>query len=257
MKIALILCGALAREIIALVERHGWPVSLHAVPAGDHLFPQRIAPKVERLLRQLIPTHDRVAVVYGDCGTYGALDEVLARFHVPRLTGLHCYEWFAERKGESGRFERLLRAEPGTFFLTDFLVRSFEGTVLKGLGIDRHPELMSAYFGNYTRLLYLAQREDPHLVAKAGRIAAQLGLPLTVEQNGYAGLATRLLELLATLPDEQFRPVLPDEPMVPTGEPAHGKLPDHVLARHPGTGAGERRPRARERSAARSLSGGD
>jgi hypothetical protein len=253
-KIALILCGALAREIMALVERHGWQVSLHAVPAGDHLFPQRIAPKVERLLRQLIPTHDRVAVIYGDCGTYGALDAVLARFHVPRLTGLHCYEWFAEQKGAPGRFAQLMSAEPGTFFLTDFLVRSFEGTVLKGLGIDRHPELLPVYFGNYTRLLYLAQRDDAYLLAKAGQIAAQLGLPLTVEQNGYAGLETRLLELLATLPDDQFRPVLPDDPMESTGEPTDGKLPDHVLARHPGASAGERR--ARERAVARPFSRG-
>jgi hypothetical protein len=204
--VAFVLCGALAREVIAIAKRHTWDVELFGVAALDHLFPERIAPDVERRLRELIPRFERIVVVYGDCGTRGGLDEVLARYNVPRIAGPHCYEMYG-----GGTFETLIGESPGTFFLTDFLVRGFEGTVLKGLGLDRFPQLKDVYFGNYTRLVYLAQQHDPELIAKAQAIAEALGLPLEVRQTGYGLLEQRLIELMAEIHDDRHRPVLPAE----------------------------------------------
>jgi hypothetical protein len=206
LKVALVLCGALAREVIAIARRHGWEVGLHGVAAKEHLRPKRIAPAVEARLRELIPRNDRVIVVYGDCGTGGALDEVLARYNVPRLAGPHCYELYAGRA-----FDELMAEQPGSFFLTDFLVRCFEGTVLKGLGLDRFPELRDSYFGNYTRVVYLVQEERPELLAEAERIAAGLGLALELRRSGFGQLEVRLAELMATIHEERFRPVLAEE----------------------------------------------
>src|SRR5687767_15132923 len=162
MKAAFVLCGALAREVIAITKRHGWDVELFGVTALDHMFPVRIAPDVERRLRELIPRFERVVVVYGDCGTAGRLDELLERYNVPRIAGPHCYEMYG-----GATFDALMDQQPGTFFLTDFLVRGFEGTVWKGLGLDRFPELKEAYFANYTQLVYLVQQDDPALLEKA------------------------------------------------------------------------------------------
>jgi hypothetical protein len=206
LKIAFVLCGALAREMIAIAKRHGWQAELFGVAAKDHMLPWRIAPDVERRLRQLIPRFDRVVVVYGDCGAGGKLDEVLAHYHVPRIAGPHCYEMFA-----GPAFDQLMDEQPGTFFLTDFLVRSFEGTILKGLGLDRFPELRDTYFANYTRLVYLVQAEDPALLAKSHAIAETLQLPLELRPTGYGQLEARLVDLLAVIAEEQYRPILPAE----------------------------------------------
>jgi hypothetical protein len=203
MKVAFVLCGALAREVIAIARIHAWDVALFGVAARDHMTPIRIAPDVERRLRELIPRFERIVVVYGDCGAGGKLDEVLERYNVPRIAGPHCYEMYG-----GATFEALTAEQPGTFFLTDFLVRGFEGTVLKGLGIDRFPELKETYFANYTRLAYLVQQEDPALVGKAGRIADMLGLPLELRHTGYGLLETRLAELMAEIQHERYRPVL-------------------------------------------------
>jgi hypothetical protein len=213
-KIAFVLCGALAREVIAIARRHGWDVGLFGVAAKEHMLPQRIAPAVEARLRELIPGHDRVAVIYGDCGTSGRLDEVLARYNVPRIAGPHCYEMYA-----GASFDALMEEQPGSFFLTDFLVRCFEGTVLKGLGLDRFPELRDTYFGNYTRVVYLVQEEQPELLAKAGRVAASLGLPLEIRRSGYGQLELRLIELMATIHDERHAPTHPDEVVSPVAAP--------------------------------------
>lgn len=204
--VALILCGALAREVVALRERHRWDVDLFGVAAKEHMFPQRIAPAVEARLRELIPRYERVAVVYGDCGTAGRLDAVLDRYNVPRIAGPHCYEIYG-----GAAFDQAMDDEPGSFFLTDFLVRGFEGTVLKGLGLDRFPELKATYFANYARLVYLIQLEAPELIAKAEQIAAYLGLPLELRRTGYGQLEVRLIELLATIHDERHRPALADQ----------------------------------------------
>ncbi|HWQ14721.1 MAG TPA: DUF1638 domain-containing protein [Roseiflexaceae bacterium] len=208
MTVALVLCGALAREVIAIKERHGWDVALFGVAALDHMRPVRIAPDVERRLRELIPRFARVAVVYGDCGTSGALDELLVRYRVPRIAGPHCYEMYA-----GPAFDALMEQEPGTFFLTDFLVRSFEGTVWKGLGLDRFPQLHDAYFGAYRRAVYLVQHEDPALLERAGRVAARLGLPLELRRTGYGLLEERLAALLAEIHEPCYAPVLPEEPL--------------------------------------------
>lgn len=200
-RVALVLCGALAREVIALAERHSWDVALFGVAAKDHILPQRIAPDVEARLRQLIPRFERLIVVYGDCGSRGELDAVLQRYNVPRISGPHCYEMYG-----GASFAQLMEQEPGTFFLTDFLVRGFRGTVLKGLGLDRHPELQPLYFGNYRRVVYLVQREDPALLQRAGAIAASLGLPLELRQTGYGLLELRLAELLAEIHQPRYQP---------------------------------------------------
>jgi hypothetical protein len=248
LKIAFVLCGALAREVIAIARRHDWPVELFGVAAKDHMVPLRIAPDVERRLRELIPRFDRVVVVYGDCGTGGRLDDVLARYNVPRVAGPHCYEMYA-----GSAFDQIVAEQPGTFFLTDFLVRGFEGTVLKGLGIDRFPELKDTYFANYTRLVYLAQEQNPELQAKAETIAAGLGLPLEVRANGYGQLEARLLDLMAVIHEEHYRPANP----ATVEELSYGDLPDPLLARHPRAGARARARRARQQAAAGALSGGD
>jgi hypothetical protein len=202
--IAFVLCGALAREVIAIVKRHGWNVELFGVAALDHMFPVRIAPDVERRLRELIPRFERIVVVYGDCGTAGRLDELLELYNVPRIAGPHCYEMYG-----GASFDAIMDQQPGTFFLTDFLVRGFEGTVWKGLGLDRFPELKETYFANYTQLVYLVQQDDPALLAKASTIAATLGLPLELRRTGYGQLEARLVELMAEIYDERYRPSLP------------------------------------------------
>jgi len=202
-QVAFVLCGALAREVIAISRRRGWDVELFGVAASDHMLPARIAPHVERRLRELIPRFERIVVVYGDCGTSGRLDEVLDRYNVPRIAGPHCYEMYG-----GATFDAQMAQDPGVFFLTDFLVRGFEGTILKGLGLDRFPELRDVYFANYNRLVYLVQQEDPALIEKAQSIAGTLGLPLELRRTGYGLLEERLAALMAEIDHERYRPVL-------------------------------------------------
>jgi hypothetical protein len=133
-----------------------------------------------------------VAVGYADCGTYGALDEVCGRLGLRRLPGLHCYDLY----GGPDRIRALLDEQPGTYLLTDFLVRSFARTVLAELGLDRHPELREAYFGHYTRVVWLAQRPDDDMRGLASAAADRLGLPLQVVETGQGGLAEALESLL-------------------------------------------------------------
>lgn len=212
-QVAFVLCGALAREVVAIVQRQGWEVALFGVAAQDHMVPQRIGPDVERRLRELIPRFDRVVVVYGDCGTSGQLDAVLERYNVPRIAGPHCYEMYA-----GARFDGIMQEEPGTFFLTDFLVRSFEGTILKGMGLDRFPELRATYFANYRRLVYLVQRAAPALEEKAHHIAQVLGLPLEVRATGYGDLEARLVALMAEIAQPHYQPRRAE--LMPVAEPA-------------------------------------
>lgn len=134
-----------------------------------------------------------MAIGYADCGTYGALDTVCARLGVRRLAGLHCYDVFAG----ASRVESFFAEEPGTYVLTDFLVRSFQRTVVQELGLDRHPELRDAYFGGYRRVVWLAQEQSPELLALAHAAADRIGLPLTVVDTGTAGLERALAELLS------------------------------------------------------------
>lgn len=191
MRVAIVLCGALGREVMAIARKHGWEVTFHGIDAQAHMRPERIAPLVERKLIELIPQVDRVVVVYGDCGSGGALDEVLARYNVPRLTGPHCYAWYG-----GASFVTLMEEEPGTFFLTDFLLRGFDGLVWKGLGLDRYPQLKDDYFANYKRLVYLAQRDDDGLIERAREVSARLNLPLEVRHTGYGDLETQLVKMM-------------------------------------------------------------
>jgi hypothetical protein len=191
MRVAIVLCGALAKEIVEIVRQHDWDVSLHGIAAQEHMTPQNIAPLVEKKLRELMPQFERVIVAYGDCGTAGALDEVLARYDVPRISGPHCYEMYA-----GTGFQQMMDDEPGTFFLTDFLLRSFDGLVWKGLGLDRFPQLKDMYFANYQRVVYLQQRADDNLIPKAQAVAEKMGFPLEVRRTGYGELERRLVELI-------------------------------------------------------------
>lgn len=195
MSIAFIICGALAREVLAIIKRHHWAVDVYGIPAIDHMYPDRIAPNVEGKVEAIHGRYDRVLVIYGDCGTRGALDDFLSRSNLERVAGPHCYEMYG-----GGLFADLMDEEPGTFFLTDFLVRGFNGTIWRGLGLDRHPELMDDYFHNYRRLVYLTQIESLDLVEKANQIATLLGLPLQVIHTGYGQLEQRLCDWMEKLP---------------------------------------------------------
>ncbi len=188
---AIIACGALAREVLLLREKYGWPAEVVGVPVLLHNTPNRIPPAVQRRIREMKARFERVVVVYGDCGTAGGLDEMLSAEGVERVAGPHCYEIYA-----AGAFEPIMAEEPGTFFLTDYLVGSFDHLVLENLGLDRYPELRQDYFGNYRRVVYLVQRDDPALLARAAWAADQLGLPLEVRRVGLGALETRLLELM-------------------------------------------------------------
>jgi hypothetical protein len=181
-------CGALARELVELTRRAGLPeVELTCLPASLHNRPEQIPGAVgARIRRARAEGYDRIFVAYADCGTGGMLDRVLEAEGVARLEGAHCYEVYAGRAA----FANLADEEPGTFYLTDFLVRNFERLVVRGLGLDRHPELLPVYFGNYRRLVYLAQTVDAELAARAQAAASTLGLAFERRLVGLGELAT-------------------------------------------------------------------
>ncbi|MDE3130883.1 MAG: DUF1638 domain-containing protein [Acidobacteriota bacterium] len=191
-RVAVIACGALALDVRAIARRRGWEVDLYPVPATLHNRPGQIPDAVAGELASLDGDYERVAVAYGDCGTYGALDVLLAEHRVQRLAGENCYDVLARPEVRAA-----LEEQPGTYLLTDFLARTFEHTVVRELGLDRHPELLEDYFGNYTRMLWLAQRPTPANRAAAERAAARLGLPLEVRVVGNAGLERSLERLVA------------------------------------------------------------
>jgi hypothetical protein len=189
-RVLVIGCGALARELVAVIDQAGLTnVDLTCLPATLHNRPGGIPALVRAKIRAARPRYSKIFIAYADCGTGGLLDLALAEEGVERLPGAHCYEFYAG----SAAFSAMADEELGTFYLTDFLARNFERLVIVGLGLDRHPELLQTYFGNYRRLVYLAQTDDPVLVRAARRAARRLGLTFEVRRTGYGELATSII----------------------------------------------------------------
>jgi len=193
MSTAFVICGALGKEVKDIVDRRGWDVDIYGVSALLHLYPNRIVDELREKLHALRPRYDHLVVVYGDCGMNGKLEPILDEVGAARVKGPHCYEMLAG----GDLFERVSEERPGTFFLTDWLVRNFERAVVRGLGLDRHPDLIPMLFGNYDAVLYLRQVPNPRLAAKAQEIAAYLGLPLEINDVGLGELESRLADLMA------------------------------------------------------------
>jgi hypothetical protein len=186
----IIACGALAHEIMALRRANGWErLDVRCLPAELHNRPEKIPAAVRSLIHASRDRYHSIFVAYGDCGTGGLLDGVLREEGVERIPGAHCYEFFAT----GPVFTALAEAEPGTFYLTDFLLRHFDRLVIRGLGLDRHPELNPMYFGNYRKLVYLAQAPRPSSEQQARAIAARMGLDFEIRQTGYGTLGATLV----------------------------------------------------------------
>lgn len=186
-----IACGALAKELVALNRANGWEhLKIQCLPAELHNRPEKIPAAVRAEIEKNRATFENIFVAYADCGTGGALDKVLDEFGIERLPGAHCYEFFAG----SSVFAQLADEEPGTFYLTDFLTRHFDRLVTKGLGLDRHPELMEAYFGNYQRLVYLSQTKSQELEIAAREHADFLGLEYMHRHTGLEPVTKNIRE---------------------------------------------------------------
>ena len=192
-RVLLIACGALGREIVDLIEHNRWPhFDVQCLPAIWHNTPQKIPEGVRGKIRAAKGKYERIFVLYGDCGTGGLLDKVLAEEGSPgnpieRIAGPHCYSFFSG----NARFQARQGDEDMTaFFLTDYLARHFDKLIWEGLGIAMHPELVPMYFGNYEKLIYFAQTENAELQAQAQTAAAKLGLVYEYRQTGYGDLET-------------------------------------------------------------------
>jgi hypothetical protein len=188
-EVLVLACGAIAREVLSVVSLNGWQhVTVRCLPGKLHSRPERIAPAVDAKLREAKGRYGQIFVAYADCGTGGALDRVLAEHRVERLAGAHCYGFFAGH----GAWQAMHDEEPGTFYLTDFLARHFDSLVVRPLKLDRHPELLPLIFGNYRRVLYLAQTDDEALTERARAAAEYLGLAFERRRTGYGELQTTL-----------------------------------------------------------------
>ena len=192
--VEIVACGALAAHIREIAARRGWPVTVRALPAALHNRPDKIKGHSERLLLTPRAPNSRQILAYADCGTYGALDNLATETGVSRLPGLHCFDLYAGHE----QVKRLFAEEPGTYLLTDYLIRSWDKAVIKPLGLDRYPQLWKDYFGNYTRLVWLAQQAMSDLEEQATRIADQFNLPLTRIDTGTTGLEAALTALIET-----------------------------------------------------------
>lgn len=188
-RVLLIACGALAHEVLALKRLNGWDhLDLQCLPANLHLYPEKITEEVTRTVNERRSAYDRLFVLYADCGTGGLLQARCAELGVEMLAGPHCYSFFEGNDIFAARAD----SEFDAFYLTDFLVRQFDAFVWKPMGLDRHPALRDMYFGNYRKLVYQAQTDDPSLDAKAQDCAARLGLAYERRFTGYGDLAREM-----------------------------------------------------------------
>jgi len=184
-------CGALAEELSALKRANRWTaLDIKCLDAALHNRPERIADRLESVLAQHHGEYTNILIAYADCGTGGAVDRVARQFNAQRLPGAHCYEFYAT----SPVFEALAEAEPGTFYLTDFLARHFDRLVIEEMKLDEHPELEEMLFGRYRKVVYLAQVDSSELLHQAERAATRLKLPLEVVSTGYGLLAKAVEE---------------------------------------------------------------
>ena len=186
-------CGAVAREVLEVIRLNGWThVDVRCLPAKLHSTPERIAAAVDAKLSELAGRYERVFVAYADCGTGGALDAVLERHGVERLPGAHCYGFLAG----NDNWDAMQEEEAGTYYLTDFLARHFDALVVRPYRLDTHPELVQLMFGNYTRVVYLAQTDNPALRERAVAAAAFLGLAFEQRRTGYGELEPSLRQFV-------------------------------------------------------------
>ena len=192
--VLVIACGAIARELVRIRELNGWQhVEFQCLPAELHNTPDKIPAAVVSKIEQEQDKDEQIFVAYADCGTGGLLDKALEGTGIERIPGAHCYEFYAGSKA----FHELADEEPGSFYLTDFLVRHFDRLVIQGLGLDRQPQLMPMYFGNYKRVVYLAQTQSEELQAMARDQAAYLGLDYHFHHSGDQPLSLLLQPELA------------------------------------------------------------
>ena len=192
-RVLLLACGALAREILALIANNGWDhLELACLPAKLHNDPQLIPEAVRAKVRQARANgFAKIFVVYADCGTGGLLDRVCEEEGVERIAGPHCYSFF---DGNDAFAERAEAGEITSFYLTDFLARQFDTLIWKGFGLDRHPDLLPMMFGNYEKVVYLAQTDDPKLETQARAAAKRLGLRFEMRRTGYGDLTAFMAE---------------------------------------------------------------
>jgi hypothetical protein len=192
-KVHVIACGAIAREVLAISRINGLDhIDLHCLPAIYHSYPQKIAPALEQAIAEARANgFEKIFIGYADCGTGGDIDRICEREGIERLSGPHCYSFFAGNEEFAARADQDFTA----FFLTDFLARQFEAFVIQPLGLDRHPELKEMYFGNYKKLIYLSQEEDETLQKRAKEAADYLGLEYEYRFTSYGDLATELLAI--------------------------------------------------------------
>lgn len=188
-EVLLIACGALGREIVDLIERNRWAAfDVQCLPAKWHNTPEKIVPAVRAKIREARQRYKAMFVLYGDCGTGGLLDAMLAEEGVERIGGPHCYAFYSGNDAFAARSED----DVTVFYLTDYLARHFDKLIWAGLGMDRHPELLPMYFGNYTKIVYLAQTRDEDLAKKAMAAARKLGLGYEYRFTGYGELESDL-----------------------------------------------------------------
>ena len=192
-RVLLLACGALAREILAVIQANGWGhLELACLPAKLHNDPQLIPEAVRAKVREArAKGFAKIFVVYADCGTGGLLDRVCEEEGVERIAGPHCYSFFDGNEAFAARAEA---GEITSFYLTDFLARQFDTLIWKGFGLDRHPDMLGMMFGNYEKVVYLAQTDDPKLEAQARAAADRLGLAFEKRRTGYGDLAGFLIE---------------------------------------------------------------